>query len=601
MKRPPRNAQKPLRYQQPDTPPESNNNASTTTEAAASSSSTAAINNATTTTEAPPSEAPTIVPTPNDDDDDNNVDDDARVAVAFAEDSTTDDASNNNNTSSSLPSRQRLPLHERIPSTVAVLEDVRIDYHIRQHFANSKFFKKKEDQDVFFDDTDLWDGASDKMVYAITKYTPQQEKDIKRKSEKFEAKKDKIVDSFISHHELEGVDDDISLSKHREMTLLLHIIGSKFIELFQKLITPPGGKKRVPINEQIEAVVLEVKDTSVGELFEDKTVAQHVYYIIGFLCNAGAKEAARRSGDSATGECIKSLDRHFALGREDAKLIDIKTELPDGVTDLVDRRCSMGGLKYPNLQLYTVFAVIEKVYSSLATPVNFTLFGGMLLVYILDGMLKNEVLTSLFAELFHGTSFTEDTIETTMKYYLKVFGNVRAKDLCYRMNSNITKAGATVGVRQTLAAMKGGTGGTKTKTKQQGRKKKRKKNQPTTEENKKKKKEEEDETVEEEVEKQQPNTSQQSAAAMDIDDDAMDVDDAVDDDTEDDTTYASSDDELSVYVEEQLTVEGQHEVLKELAEQDMEDNEDYAKDCTELSEDEEDEFMGKTLVLNEDD
>ena len=594
MNRPKRDAQKPLRYQQPDTP-KSNNNASTTTEAAVSSS-TAANNNTTATTEAPSSEAPTIVPTPDDDDDDDNVDDDARVAVAFAENSTTDDASNNNNTSSSLPSRQRLPLHERIPSTVAVLEDVRIDYHIRQHFANSKFFKKKEDQDVFFNDTDLWDGVSDKMVYAITKYTPQEEKDIKRKSEKFEAKKDKIVDSFISRHELEGVEDDIPLSKHREMALLLHIIGSKFIELFQKLITPPGGKKRVPINEQIEAVVLEVKDTSVGELFKDKTVAQHVYYIIGFLCNAGAKEAARRSGDSAIGECIKSLDRHFALGREDAKLIDIKTELPDGVTDLVDRRCSMGGLKYPNLQLYTVFAVIEKVYSSLATPVNFTLFGGMLLVYILDGMMKNEVLTSLFAELFDGTSFTEETIEATMKYYVKVFGNVRAKDLCYRMNSNITKAGATVGVRQTLAAMKGGTGGTKTK--QQGRKKKRRKKQPTAEENKKKK--EEEKAVEEEVEKQQHNASQQSAAAMDIDDDAMDVDAAVDDDTEDDTTYASSDDELSVYEEEQLTVEGQHEVLKELAEQDMEDNEDYVKDCTELSEDEEDEFMGKTLMMNKD-
>ena len=582
-----------MRYQQPDTP-KSNNNASTTTEAAVSSS-TAANNNTTATTEAPSSEAPTIVPTPDDDDDDNNVDDDARVAVAFAKDPTTDDASNNN-TSSSLPSRQRLPLHDRIPSTVAVLEDVRIDYQIKQYFANSKFFKKKEDQDVFFNDTDLWDGVSDKMVYAITKYTPQEEKDIKRKSEKFEAKKDKIVDSFISRHELEGVEDDIPLSKHREMALLLHIIGSKFIELFQKLITPPGGKKRVPINEQIEAVVLEVKDTSVGELFEDKTVAQHVYYIIGFLCNAGAKEAARRSGDSAIGECIKSLDRHFALGREDAKLIDIKTELPDGVTDLVDRRCSMGGLKYPNLQLYTVFAVIEKVYSSLATPVNFTLFGGMLLVYILDGMLKNEVLTSLFAELFDGTSFTEETIEATMKYYVKVFGNVRAKDLCYRMNSNITKAGATVGTRQTLAAMKGGAGGTK-KKKQQGRKKKRKKNQPTTEENKKKKKEEE--AVEEEVEKQQHNASQQSAA-MDIDDDAMDVDAAVDDDTDDDTTYASSDDELSVYEDEQLSVEGQHEVLKELAEQDMEDNEDYVKDCTELSEDEEDEFMGKTLMMNTD-
>ena len=38
---------------------------------------------------------------------------------------------------------------------------------------------------------------------------------------------------------------------------------------------------------------------------------------------------------------------------------------------------------------------------------------------------------------------------------MKVFGNVRAKDLCYRMNSNILK-GATIGERQELAAACGG-------------------------------------------------------------------------------------------------------------------------------------------------
>ena len=201
---------------------------------------------------------------------------------------------------------------------------------------------------------------------------------------------------------------------------------------------------------------------------------------------------------------------------------------------------------------------------------------------ILDGMLKNDVLASLFSNLFDGTSFTDDTIEATMKYYLKVFGNVRAKDLCYRMNSNITKAGATVGTRQTLAALKGGAGGTKKE--EQGSTRKRKKKQPTQKKRKKKKKEEEEEVAE-----VQQNTSQQ--AAMDV------ADAAVDDVSKDDTSLASSEDDASVYEEVQLTGEGQHAALKELAEQDMEDNEDYIKDCTELKGDEEDEYMGKTLKL----
>ena len=75
------------------------------------------------------------------------------------------------------------------------------------------------------------------------------------------------------------------------------------------------------------------------------------------------------------------------------------------------------------------------------------------MVKIKDGILGNQDLIGLFTDLFPQNKFSEGTIQITMQYYLKVFINVRARDLCYRFNSNITK-GATVGLRQTLASGK---------------------------------------------------------------------------------------------------------------------------------------------------
>lgn len=184
-------------------------------------------------------------------------------------------------------------------------------------------------------------------------------------------------------------------------------------------------------------------------LFVDWNVAQHVYYVVGFLCHAGAKETKRHTTKNDVGLCINALHRHFS---SDNKMIsDFKAELPDGLTNMVDQHCAYGGLKYPNKHLYRVFSLIKLVYSHLANPDNFTIFGGRLLAIICSGMIENSTIVSLFSNLFVPDEFLEEKILVTLQYYLKVFGNVRAKDLCYRYNSNLNKS-ATVELRQTLAA-----------------------------------------------------------------------------------------------------------------------------------------------------
>ena len=83
------------------------------------------------------------------------------------------------------------------------------------------------------------------------------------------------------------------------------------------------------------------------------------------------------------------MNKHFAVHRDEEEVQEIKNDLPTGVTTLVDKRCSFGGLKYPDRKLYTVFAIMEKVFSKLTTPANFTMFGGMLAADLLQHMQQN--------------------------------------------------------------------------------------------------------------------------------------------------------------------------------------------------------------------
>ena len=90
----------------------------------------------------------------------------------------------------------------------------------------------------------------------------------------------------------------------------------------------------------------------------------------------------------------------------------------------MDERCSYGGLKYPDILLYTVFGITETVFSSLTTPKNVTMFGGMLLDDICKAMLGNKEISILFEDLFPKGKFSATKRDAALAYYLQVFVNV---------------------------------------------------------------------------------------------------------------------------------------------------------------------------------
>ena len=120
-------------------------------------------------------------------------------------------------------------------------------------------------------------------------------------------------------------------------------------------------------------------------------LGQRVYYVIGFLCHAGAAAVSRRSDANKVGPCIAKLANDFVLACDVDGLDEVKRNLPPQLMGLVDlRNKSVGGLKYPNLRLYSVFAIVEKVLSSLTTAANFIKFGGALINKVREALLPNE-------------------------------------------------------------------------------------------------------------------------------------------------------------------------------------------------------------------
>ena len=201
------------------------------------------------------------------------------------------------------------------------------------------------------------------LVEAIRKCTPKSGKYVKSYSVKYELMKNKLLDDFVAEYPLlddasqdndlseedvssdeedgsiDGsnrgrsgsldvsmksmssmdVDDNDEVDKKMELVSLLWSIGFEFIKHFQNLIRSPGGKERVSIQKQIEGIVTsyhQVKNPIL--LFPSVRVAQHNYYICGFFCSAGAKEALRRTTQSDVGSCIKAIDKHFAIASDGA-------------------------------------------------------------------------------------------------------------------------------------------------------------------------------------------------------------------------------------------------------------------------------------------
>ncbi len=194
----------------------------------------------------------------------------------------------------------------------------------------------------------------------------------------------------------------------------------------------------------------ELEDKPLAEYFEG-TVAKHVYYISGFLCRAGEKEKERRSKNNDVGTCIGAVSRHFVTKASEIEAV--KRDLPDNLADLIDRRSCYGVLKYPNLQFYTLVARLEYCYSKLVTSQNISKFGGIVLACICDEMVRYLVFVDQFDSLFHDSEFCDATIDEAFRFYVKVFSNLRVKDLCRKYNAQLSKT-TTVGLRQTLATKK---------------------------------------------------------------------------------------------------------------------------------------------------
>jgi len=367
----------------------------------------------------------------------------------------------------------------RAPTYQETLKEVQRDRSVDKHFCHSRHHSKDGDRAFFFETEPakkLWCEVAEKLKFAIIKYSPRRQKDIKEKVRRYEEKKRKIIDDYIGTYDLTGgkmdevgaFDQPGDESRLFEMVTLQMCIGHSFVHHFHKLVTPRGGTKKVPLSEMISACVTEALGKSISDCFEPK-VAPRVYYVGGFLCHAGAKEAQRRSDGNDVGECIESLNEHFASSSDEEQLAQIKRDLPVGVTQLVDSRCKLGGLKYINMSLFETFGLWEYVYSNLAIVSNLTMFGGSLLSQLCNGMLENEQVVSRFEKLFAEGEFSKETVKSTLEYYMKVFGNVRAKDLCYRLNSNLSK-GPSVGLRQSVCGARA-TGKRKSKKEKKQEKK----------------------------------------------------------------------------------------------------------------------------------
>lgn len=309
----------------------------------------------------------------------------------------------------------------------------------------SNNFTTKESQKLLFN-VDFWEEVSITQVNAILECSAATNKEVASMVKRYRQKRNDIVFYVGSQDVYEG-DTTIPQSQRLEASRLMQLIAIHFLSEFPKLIKSSLGGEVLSIPEQINNEVKAANELAINKLFgDDVRLSEHAYYVVGFLCYAGMKEKERRSKKNDIGRCIEKACSHY-LTAGDSKLEDLKKKLPTG---LVDRRIALGGLKYPDEEFYKTFGIIERAYSKVVTPDNFMARGGMLLAEIRDAMVQNEILFSQFTALLGNHQFEEATIQESFAYFVKVFCNLRAKDIALKYNSNLNGSN-TVGLRQTLA------------------------------------------------------------------------------------------------------------------------------------------------------
>jgi len=353
-------------------------------------------------------------------------------------DSDTSSPNNNNDASSaavSSPSanepRQYLQLNQRIPDTDTVLKVVQSKQKVN-HMLEYSIFVNEEDRVVLFN-REFWQQVSVSIVNAISLCFTSNRKEVKKMSHKYRLMEKKIIETIGKHDVYDEGDTSKTEKQRLAASRTMMLIGLHYLHEFSKLIKSSWGDDILSIHEQIDAELKSAFELGTGELFGDDTrLAEHAYYVVGFLNHAGMKEKERRTDKNDVGACIERACRHY-LSADDPKLDELRTTMPTG---LVDRRIANGGLKYPDESFYRVFGSMERAYAKIVTPDNFMARGGLLLDEIRDALERNEQLIAQFTLLLDGAQFTDEAIIKALAYFIKVFSHLRAKDVALKWTCN---------------------------------------------------------------------------------------------------------------------------------------------------------------------
>jgi hypothetical protein len=184
---------------------------------------------------------------------------------------------------------------------------------------------------------------------------------------------------------------------------------------------------------------------------EDDRLYEALYYIVGYVLQAGKKNGTRRSGGnnkSEIGSALVLLAENAAYDSSaDAADELLNSDLPFGMTMRTEQ---FNNLTYPKRQVFDCFVSIENVFSCCLTGENFCAYGSFLLRKICTALVNTDALTAVVASLLpEGTG--EEIVRQVVMFLVRTYGRLRGKDALRKMNSALKRKGTSQSTRSTLA------------------------------------------------------------------------------------------------------------------------------------------------------
>lgn len=356
-------------------------------------------------------------------------------------------------------------LRGRAASTERIIKQMQTDEFVKNGLLGMAppAFHTDEGEAILFN-IELWDTIHEEIIDGIFLCMATSKKDVDAASKNYMHKTFEIdvLASLLVDNFPESMKKTLSDSDCRKASLLLQLLCRKFIDTFHEMIVYPSRGDNLTITEAVQSQVEIALREGTTALFPKPNTKNNAYYIIGFLGHQAEKEAKRRAKDSGVKAYLTYIAHNRFLvrrrGEKDIGVINVLVADIEMPTEMVEKRETLGGLHYADRICWEFFAIIEHIYSTLATPKNFLRRGGKLLREICDAILSNNELSKRFATLCgHNdkSTFTMDDSTICFEYFLKVFGRVRGKDVALKYNSAVYDRKNTVALRAKLAALSG--------------------------------------------------------------------------------------------------------------------------------------------------